>query len=65
MRGWRVTYNSDKEADIGFGEAVTDKVVLALEHLLDAVERLEERDNGRFVRFLRRCKPGLVHTIYK
>ena len=43
------TYDGDEETDVGFGEAVADEVVFALEYLLETVERLEERDDGGLV----------------
>jgi hypothetical protein len=61
--GARKTHDSNKETDVGFGEAVADEVLLALEHLLDAAERLEERDDGGFVCLLRGGESGLVHAI--
>ena len=57
------TYNCNKESHVCLGEAVADQIVFAVEHLLEAVERLEERGNSCLVRRLRRREARLVHTI--
>ena len=57
--------DGDEEADIRLGEPVADQVVLAREHLLEPVERLEERDDRRLVRLLRRREARLVHPVYR
>jgi hypothetical protein len=53
-----------KEADICFRELPADKIVLALENLLDSVKSLEEREYCSFISCLGGCEPGSIHAIY-
>lgn len=57
------THDSDEQPDVCLGELVADEVVLAGEHLLQPVERREQRLHSRLVRLLRRRKPGFVHAV--
>ena len=60
---WQGTHDGDEETDVCFGEAVTDEVVFALEDLLETIERVEERVDGRLVGLLRGGETGLIHSI--
>ena len=55
--------DGDEQPDVRLGEPAADKVVLVLQYLLEPVERLEERNDRRLVRLLRRRKASLVHAV--
>ena len=57
------TYDGDEETDVGFGELVPDEGVFPVEHLLETIERVEDRDDGGFVGLLTGCEAGLVHAV--
>ena len=55
--------DGDEQPDVRFRELAADEIVLAVQNLLEPVERLEERDDGCLVRLLRRREAGLVHAV--
>ena len=57
--------DSDEEPDVRLRELAADEIVLALQDLLEPVERLEERHDRRLVRLLRRREARLVHPVYR
>lgn len=60
---WVEANDCDKESNVGLSELISDEVVLAPEHLLESIERLEERVDGLLVCALCRRESSLVHTI--
>lgn len=61
----KFTHNGDEETDVRFGETVSYKVILALEHFLQAIKRLKEGNHSSLVRSLGRGESRFVHAIYR
>lgn len=58
------THDGGKEPDVGLGKLVAgDELLSAVEHLFEAVEALEERDDVRLVRVLLGREPALVDSV--
>lgn len=60
---WVIADNSSIQTDIGFGERITDEIVLALEKIIESTERLVEWVIVGFVCFLSRSKAAGEQTV--
>jgi len=61
----RRAHDRDKEPDIRLCQCIADEIVLAGQHLLEAVQTVKERVHRLVVRLLRSREPGLVYAIWK
>jgi len=57
------TNDRHKQPDIRLCKRIPDEIVLAGQHLLEAIETLKERVHRLLVRLLRSREPSLVHAI--
>lgn len=59
-----IAHKSGVEPDISLGQLVSrDELFSTLEHLLESIERLEERDHVVLVSFLSSRESGFVDTL--
>ena len=58
------THDCNEKPNIGLGELISDQIISTCEHFLKTIERLEERDNGIFIRLLTTRKTRFVHAVF-